>query len=88
MQQLYGTYPTVRILKAQLYRTHDSSHDSQDRYHQDERHITSHHHLLDFFTANRQSLPAISCELLQYTIRPIKKFTFRSYGTVIISLRI
>ena len=27
MQRLYGTYPHVSILKTQLYRTHDSSHD-------------------------------------------------------------
>ena len=67
MVRLYGTYPPVRILKAQLHRTHDSLHDKTGivsmnaTFHP----INKLHHLLDFFAKNVQSL-LITCELLQH----------------------
>ena len=63
MVQLYGTYPPMRILKVQPYKTHDSLHDMTGivRMNATFRPINKLHHLL---TANGQS-PVIPCELLQ-----------------------
>ena len=50
MVRLYGTYPPVRILKAHLYRTHDSSHDWTGivRMNATFHPINKLHHHLDF----------------------------------------